>query len=100
MQERRAAERLRIDLNARWESLRSEGRGALCDLSSSGCFVLTSAEVSSGELIRLEIVLPVKIASVWGQVVYAVTEMGFALRFAFGGEDEQRQFEELTKSLN
>jgi hypothetical protein len=61
--------------------------------------VLTSAEVRPGELIRLEIVFPFKIASVWGQVVYAVKEMGFALRFAFGDEDERRQFEELIKSL-
>ena len=88
MQERRAAERLRIDLSARWEGLRTQGRGAVSDLSSLGCFVLTSGEVKPGELIRLEISFPQEVASLWGQVVYAVAEIGFAMRFVFSGNDE------------
>src|SRR5438552_6725380 len=28
-------------------------------------------------------------SSAWGQVVYTVAEMGFALRFAFGGDGDQ-----------
>jgi hypothetical protein len=99
MQERRAAERLRIDLDARWEGLRTEGRGAICDLSSLGCFVLTSGEVRSGELIRLEINAPLERASLWGQVVYAVAEIGFAIRFAFGSDD-QNILDELIKGLH
>jgi len=99
MQERRAAERLRIDLDARWEGLRTEGRGAICDLSSLGCFVLTSGEVRPGELIRLEINAPLERASLWGQVVYAVAEIGFAIRFAFGSDD-QNILDELIKGLH
>jgi hypothetical protein len=100
MQERRATERLRIDLGARWETLRTQGRGAICDLSSMGCFVLTSAEVTPGELIRLEINFPQEIASLWGQVVYAPAEIGFALRFAFGVEADQRSLNKLIERLN
>jgi hypothetical protein len=100
MQERRAAERLRIDLNARWEALRTQGRGAVCDLSSLGCFVLASAEVKPGQLIRLEINFPQEVASLWGQVVYAVAEIGFALRFAFGDGSEQDSLGRLIESLN
>jgi len=100
MQERRAAERLRIDLNARWEALRSQGRGAVSDLSSSGCFVLTSAEVNPGQLIRIEINFPQEAASLWGQVVYAVAEIGFAIRFVFGNEADQESFSRLIESLN
>jgi hypothetical protein len=99
MQERRAAKRLRIDLNARWEALRTEGRGAVCDLSSLGCFVLTSAEVKSGELIRLDIDFPPEIASLWGQVVYAVAEIGFALRFGFATETDKDTLSRLIESL-
>lgn len=88
MQERRTAERVRASLNARWEGLFSQGRGAICDLSRGGCFVLAGGEVTSGELLRLEIVLPDQIALVWGHVVYAIAEMGFALRFAFNSDDE------------
>ena len=100
MQERRAAERRRIDLNARWEALRTQGRGAVCDLSSLGCFVLASAEVKPGQLIRLEINFPQDVASLWGQVVYAVGEIGFALRFAFGDEAEQGKLAGLIEGLH
>jgi hypothetical protein len=100
MQERREAERLRVDLNARWEALRGEGRGAVCDLSSLGCFVLTRSEVDRGELIRLEINFPQNVLPLWGQVVYAPAEIGFAVRFVFVGEDDRRLLEELIKSLN
>ncbi len=99
MQERRAAQRLRVDLNARWEALRTQGRGAVSDLGASGCFVLTSAEVKPGELIRLEINFPEETTSFWGQVVYAIAEMGFALRFVFGVED-QKILDRLIKSLD
>lgn len=100
MQERRAAERLRIDLNARWEALRTEGRGAVCDLSSLGCFVLTKAEVKQGEVVRLDIDFPPETASLWGQVVYTVAEMGFALRFGFAAEADRDRLVQLIGSLH
>jgi PilZ domain len=100
MQERRAAERLRIDLNARWEALRTQGRGAVCDLSALGCFVLTTAEVNPGELIRLEVNFPQEVGSLWGQVVYVVAEMGFALRFAITDEAERGSLARLIESMN
>jgi hypothetical protein len=99
MQERRAAERLRIDLHARWEALRTEGRGAVCDLSSLGCFVLTSATVRPGELIRLDINFPQEVASLWGQVVYTVAEIGFALRFGFAAPADESKLRKLIESL-
>src|SRR5260221_12868746 len=99
MPERRAAERQRIDLNARWEALKTQGRGAVCDLSSLGCFVLTSAEVKPGQLIRLEISFPQEVAALWGQVVYTIAEMGIALRFAFASEHEKRSLNRLIESL-
>ena len=99
MQERRAAERLRVDLDTRWEGLRTQGRGAVCDLSSLGCFVLTSAELKLGELIRLEVHFPQEIATLWGQVVYTIAEMGFALRFEFASENDKKSLNRLIQSL-
>ena len=99
MQERRTAERVRLNLSARWEGLLAEGRGAVSDLSSTGCFVLSGAQVSSGELIRLQIVFPREVGLVWGQVVYSVAEIGFALRFRFGSDDEQRALDRLIASV-
>src|SRR5712671_2534562 len=100
MQERRATERRRLNLNARWEALRTEGRGAVCDLSTMGCFVLTGAEVKQGELIRLEVHFPEETIPLWGQVVYTVQEIGFALRFVFAAEAEKDLLENLIARLN
>ena len=100
MQERRAAERFRIDLHVRWEALRTQGRGAVCDLSALGCFVLTSADVMPGELIRIEINFPQETALLWGQVVYCLAEMGFALRFAFAEEDDSRSLHQLIEGMH
>lgn len=89
MQEQRAARRFRVDLNTRWETLKSQGRGAVSDLSASGCFVLSGGEISAGELVRLQIASPLQVEVVWGQVIYAISEMGFAVRFVFErGQDK------------
>ena len=101
MQERRNAQRLRANLNVRWETLKTSGRGAVCDLSTSGCFVLTGGEITSQELVRMNIVLPNEIgeiATVWGNVVYTISEMGFAVRFVFGSEADQQLIQRMTET--
>ena len=77
----------------------TQGRGAVCDLSLTGCFVLSGGEVSVGELVRLEIHFPKEISLLWGEVVYRVEEIGFALRFAFEGEHEQHSLGGLMAGL-
>lgn len=91
--------RLRLDLGANWEALQTQGRGAVCDLSALGCFVLTGAEVNRGELIRLELHFPQETVPLWGQIVYAVAEIGFALRFVFGVPGEQDQMRRLIERM-
>lgn len=76
----------------------SQGCGAICDLSSAGCFVLTGGEVTVGELVRLEIHFPERIDLVWGGVVYAIAEMGFALRFTFTNDREMGEFASAIES--
>jgi hypothetical protein len=93
MQERRTAERIRLDLTTRWEGLTTQGRGAVSDLSATGCFVLSGGEVTTGELIRLQISFPRDVGIVWGRVVYAVAEIGFALRFVLGSDEDRRALE-------
>jgi hypothetical protein len=100
MQERRTAERIRLDLTTRWEGLTTQGRGAVSDLSATGCFVLSGGEVTTGELIRLQISFRRDVGIVWGRVVYAVAEMGFALRFVFGSEDDRRALDRLIETLS
>ena len=78
----------------------TQGRGAVSDLSSNGCFVLSGGEVTAGELIRLQIDFSRDIRIVWGRVVYTVAEIGFALRFSFGNEQEQQAFNRVVESSN
>ena len=99
MQERRQASRFRLNLPSRWESLRAQGRGTICDLSETGCFVLSDARLKPNELVRLEIQFPHHLVFAWGQAVYGVREMGFAVRFMFGEESEARAVRKLIEKL-
>ena len=99
MQERRAAKRVRANINVRWETLKTQGRGSVCDLSSSGCFVLTGGEVVRGELTRMDLSLTDQVITFWGYVVYPVSEMGFAVRFVFGSEADQESLEGWVKGI-
>jgi len=99
MQERRTAERIRLNLRARWEGLMSQGHGTVSDLSSTGCFVLSGGWVAAGELIRLQIDFPRDVVIVWGQVVYSLAEIGFALRFGFGNQEERHALGRLIASI-
>src|SRR3989442_14286321 len=98
MPERRTAKRVRLNLRTRWETLMTQGRGTVSDLSSTGCFVLSGGEVNPGELTRLEIHFPEGLPSLWGEVVYSIAGMGFAIRFKFASKSERRPVNKLTKS--
>jgi hypothetical protein len=90
MSERRIAERVRVHLNARWEGVLARREGVISDISATGCFILTSDEVERGELVRLEIETPTEgWIYLWGEVVYLIEEMGFAVRFTGASESEQ-----------
>ena len=82
MNERRRAERVRVELDAHWEGVLAQCSGRIVDLSVTGCFILTPDQVRPKELIRMEIEMPTGgMLYLWGEVVYQVHEMGFALRF-------------------
>ncbi len=99
MQERRRAQRFHANVRVRWETLKAQGRGDVCDLSSSGCFVLTGGEVVRGELARLELMLAGDMTTLWGNVVYNINEMGFAVRFVFGSEADEQIVERVIRNV-
>jgi PilZ domain len=90
MQERRTAPRFRTSLNVRWKTLRTQGRGEVCDISSSGCFILTGGHVQETELVHVEMLLPNEIATLRGKVVYTINEMGFAVHFLSESPSDER----------
>lgn len=80
--ERRTTKRIRTNLDARWEGVLAHHTGTVTDLSITGCFILTVDKVKPKELIRVEIEMPAaEWVYLWGEVVYQVSEIGFALRF-------------------
>ena len=100
MQERRTAPRFRTSLNVRWETLRTQGRGEVCDVSSSGCFILTGGHVQERELVHIEILLPNEVASLWGNVVYNINEMGFAVHFLCESAADERALGLVLQTVN
>jgi len=100
MEERRKASRLRTNINVRWETLKTQGRGAVSDLSASGCFVLTGGEVVPHELARLDIIFGGEVTTLWGSVVYGISEMGFAVRFIFSSEADQQSIERIISKVS
>src|SRR5438309_12071639 len=99
MQQRPTPERIRTNLAARWDGLFTARRGAICDLSTPGCFDLSGGRVDAGELVRLEIQFADHINLVWGEVVYAIAEMGFALHFAFANTAEELALAQAIRSV-
>jgi hypothetical protein len=100
MQEQRTAKRIRVSLEARWEGVFMKDSGSISDISASGCFLLTGGEVTASELVRLWIEFPDdQTVAQWGEVVYPVNDMGFALRFVFNDKDDVQTLERLVDSL-
>ena len=98
--ERRQADRVYVRLNARWEGVLARCEGNIVDLSTTGCFVLTADLVKPKELIRVEIQLPTEgWLYLWGEVVYRIEEMGFALRFTGVSDMEQSMLDLLLEFM-
>jgi hypothetical protein len=99
MQERRGAPRLTVELSVNWETLKSQGRGQVSDLSATGCFVLSGGDILSRELIRLQITSPQRVATLWGQIVYVAQEMGFAVHFLIIDDLDRRDLRKLLEDV-
>lgn len=97
--ERRRAERFRVNLDIQWEGTLGRRKGTISDISTSGCFILTSPEVVATEAIKVGFQLPQgKIVMLPGEAVYSTEEIGFALRFTDLGKKEQMFLERLINS--
>lgn len=90
--ERRLAERFKVNIRARWEGSRTRREGTVTDISTAGCFVLTEdVGVEKRELVKIELLLPGGVITLWGQVIYKADEIGIGIRFAPNIPDEERR---------
>lgn len=80
--ERRTDERFAVNIEVEWEGTDGRKKGAISDISASGCFVLCSGEVDDGETVKILIPLAdgMKV-EFWGEVVNHVLEIGFGANF-------------------
>lgn len=98
--ERRLTQRIKVNIRARWEGPRTRRDGTVTDISTAGCFVLTEdLGVEKRELVKLELLLPGGVITLWGHVIYKADEIGFGVRFAPNiPEVERRRLEFLVKA--
>ena len=89
--ERRKAQRVKVNLPARWEGAVGHNEATVTSLSFGGCFLLSGGKVEPKELLRLEIYLPdEEPIYAWGEVVDHAYEIGFAVQFTLIEEDQAR----------
>src|SRR5918911_1360266 len=98
--ERRLVQRYKVSIPARWEGPRARREGTVTDISTAGCFVLTEdIGVERRELVKIELVLPGGVITLWGQVIYKADEIGFGVSFTPNlPAEERRRLEFLVKA--
>ncbi len=97
--ERRKVERYRVNLRVRWVGARVWREGSVTDISTEGCFILTDDLVEPGEQVRVELLLPGGVITLWGRVIYTAEEIGFGVHFSsFFPGGERRKLEMLVRA--
>lgn len=83
MQDRRRDERVPLPLEVAWESDSGKKHTSrISDISLSGCYVESLAQVTVGERIRFQIELPTgRWLPLSGMVVYQHPQIGFGVNF-------------------
>jgi hypothetical protein len=90
--ERRSEQRVCVAADIEWSAAGDVNPGRLGDLSSNGCFVLTSGEFADGEIVRL--FFPMSDGTkleILSEIRNYVEDIGFAARF-ITLSDSQREF--------
>lgn len=80
--DRRIDQRFSLELDVVCDGSSGRFEGTMSDISSTGCFILTSGEVEDGDQVRIDIPLTAGgTLSLWGDVANHVPEIGFGVRF-------------------
>jgi len=91
-EERRVDRRYEVRLYLLWgRGEAAEFDGVVTDLSAGGCFVESVEQVREGDLVKLRLNIPGRgDLTVWGNVVFWVTDTGFGVRFSAYSQDGAR----------
>lgn len=99
MNDRRSQERLEVCLEAVWDG--SGNRSArITDLSEGGCYVDTTGETSTGELLSFRVQLPDgNWLELTGEVAHQMRTVGFGLRFVEMSDEQREQLRQFLEYL-
>jgi hypothetical protein len=89
--EKRRAPRASIVLDVQWVTSGTIQSGTISDISVNGCFILASGGTRPGEPVWVNVRTPYGEQSIlFGEVVYPVEDIGFAVQFVKFGDEETR----------
>jgi hypothetical protein len=99
MNDRRSQERLEVCLDAVWGG--GGNRPArIVDLSEGGCFVDTTGEAHTGELLSFHVQLPDgNWLELTGEVAHHMRPIGFGLRFVELSDEQREQLRRFLEYL-
>lgn len=99
MNERRAKPRLRVSLDAMWDSSTQAHSARVTDLSEGGCFLDSVGEVRLGEIVGFRILLP---DEDWlyleGEVRHYSAGRGFGVQFVELNEEQSEKLQALIEA--
>ena len=99
-QERRSVERFSVHIDVQWEDSAGRKPGTISDISTHGCFILSSGDVSDGEIVKIFLPLTdgMKV-QLRAEIVNHVFEIGFAVRFIELSEGQKDFLEKFVATL-
>ena len=90
--ERRSSKRYEVSIDVEWETHLGKHPGTLSDIREKGCFILSSVDMSDGELVKVWVPLSDGMSvEFMGQVANFVNDIGFAVHF-LALSDAQKDF--------
>lgn len=96
--EKRRHGRQPLVMEASWEGSGNKSRARTVDISATGCFIDTLAEVEVGETLNLELTLRGQYISVQALVMYRMPSLGFGVRFTKISDSDRLRLDALLKT--
>lgn len=98
MADRRSKPRLRVSLDAMWDSSTEAHSARVTDLSEGGCYLSSVGDVRQGEIVGFRILLP---DDDWlyleGEVRHHTPKTGFGVQFVDLNQEQQEKLQELLR---
>lgn len=98
MEDRRAKPRLRVSLDAMWDSSTEAHSARITDLSEGGCYLDSVGEVRQGEIVGFRVLLP---DDDWlyleGEVRHHTAGAGFCVQFVDLNDEQTEKLHTLLR---